>query len=53
MLPYSRRRAPSSTWPRVPPPSAFVRGKLLHHDAAWQIADTILPFDPRKLTADA
>jgi hypothetical protein len=29
------------------------RGKLLHHDAAWQVADTILPFDPRKLTADA
>ena len=25
------------------------RGKLLHHDAAWQIADTMLPFDPRTL----
>lgn len=26
------------------------RGKLRRHDAAWQIADTLLPFDPRTLT---
>jgi predicted transcriptional regulator of viral defense system len=25
------------------------RGKLLRHDARWQIADTLLPFDPRDL----
>ncbi|NMO50681.1 hypothetical protein HH310_05660 [Actinoplanes sp. TBRC 11911] len=25
------------------------RGKLLRHDNKWQIADTILPFDPRTL----
>lgn len=25
------------------------RGPLLRHDATWQIADTILPFDPRTL----
>ncbi|WP_203794863.1 type IV toxin-antitoxin system AbiEi family antitoxin [Actinoplanes derwentensis] len=27
------------------------RGPLLHHDNAWQVADTILPFDPRALAA--
>ncbi len=28
-------------------------GPLLRHDAQWQIADTILPFDPRQLRAPA
>lgn len=27
------------------------RGKLRRHDAAWQIADTLLPFDPRTLAS--
>jgi len=35
---------PSKTW-------FGPRGKLLRHDAGWQIADTILPFDPRSLSA--
>ena len=25
------------------------RGKTVHHDSRWQIADTLLPFDPRTL----
>lgn len=29
------------------------RRKLRRHDAAWQIADTLLPFDPRTLWEDA
>ena len=29
------------------------RGKLRRHDAAWQIADTLLPFDPRTLPSVA
>jgi hypothetical protein len=28
------------------------RAKLVRHDAVWQIADTILPFDPRTLKTD-
>jgi len=28
------------------------RGKLRRHDAVWQIADTLLPFDPRELRSD-
>lgn len=27
------------------------RGPLLHHDSAWQVADTLLPFDPRRSEA--
>jgi len=29
------------------------RGKLRRHDASWQIADTLLPFDPRTLESVA
>lgn len=29
------------------------RGPLLRHDARWQIADTLLPFDPRSLPVAA
>lgn len=29
------------------------RGPLRRHDAAWQIADTLLPFDPRTLRENA
>lgn len=29
------------------------RGKLRRHDATWQIADTLLPFDPRALESAA
>lgn len=29
------------------------RGKLRRHDATWQIADTLLPFDPRTLSSAA
>jgi hypothetical protein len=27
------------------------RGKMLRHDARWQVADTLLPFDPRQMGA--
>lgn len=29
------------------------RGRLRRHDAVWQIADTLLPFDPRTLSSAA
>lgn len=29
------------------------RGRLRRHDATWQIADTLLPFDPRSLSPQA
>lgn len=38
---------------RIPAPSSKTwfgpRGHLLRHDSRWQIADTMLPFDPRTL----